>query len=185
VLHRGGVTMTPTVLDFWRWSSSDLLSNAMRGVLAEFIVGTALGCVAGTVREEWDAADLRTPEGLRVEIKSAAYVQSWHQTGPSAITFGIQPTQGWDANTNLTSERKRQADVYVFALFHHRDKQSADPLDLEQWTFLVLATTALNAAFGEQKSVALGSLRRAHPHEVGYEGLAAAVALAASPPSVR
>ena len=29
--------------DFWRWSSSDLLNNTMRGVLAEFIVAKALG----------------------------------------------------------------------------------------------------------------------------------------------
>ena len=33
-----------TLSDFWKWSSSDLLNNAMRGVLAEFIVGTALEC---------------------------------------------------------------------------------------------------------------------------------------------
>jgi len=31
------------LLDFWRWSVSDILSNATRGRFAEFIVGTAIG----------------------------------------------------------------------------------------------------------------------------------------------
>ncbi|GAA1823386.1 hypothetical protein GCM10009714_01560 [Microlunatus capsulatus] len=164
------------MLDFWRWSSSDLLGNAMRGVLAEFIVGTALDCIVGTVREEWDAADLKTSEGVRIEVKSSAYVQSWHQTKAFNPVFGIQPTLGWDADTNLTSERRRQADVYVFCLLHHRDKLSADPLDVSQWTFLVLSTERLNEVFDQQKSVTLGSLRsRAHPAEVSYDGLRAGV----------
>jgi hypothetical protein len=29
------------LLDFWRWSVADILSNATRGRFAEFIVGTA------------------------------------------------------------------------------------------------------------------------------------------------
>jgi hypothetical protein len=31
-----------TLLDFWQWSVSDILSNANRGRLAEFIVATAV-----------------------------------------------------------------------------------------------------------------------------------------------
>lgn len=53
---------------FWSWACSDLLSNAMRGVLAEYIVGLALDCVDSGTRTEWDAADLRTATGLRVEV---------------------------------------------------------------------------------------------------------------------
>ena len=44
-----------------------------------FIVGLALGCVDGRVRAEWDACDLRTTQGSSVEVKSAAYVQTWQQ----------------------------------------------------------------------------------------------------------
>src|SRR3954470_7577953 len=87
------------LLDFWRWASSDLLSNATRGVLAEYIVGLALGCAGGT-RREWDAADLITDGGIRIEVKSAAYLQTWTQAALSKISFGIQPTMGWDAVSN-------------------------------------------------------------------------------------
>ena len=31
------------VLSFWQWSTSQLLGNALRGVLAEFIVASAIG----------------------------------------------------------------------------------------------------------------------------------------------
>ncbi|MEZ4495144.1 MAG: hypothetical protein R3C29_17745 [Dehalococcoidia bacterium] len=111
-----------TVLDFWRWSSSDFLSNATRGILAEFIVARALGDPS-PVRKEWDAYDVTTPEGIRVEVKSAAYIQSWHQEKPSQISFGIAPTMAWDAETNAWgTERKRQPDVHVFALLDCQDQ---------------------------------------------------------------
>jgi len=63
---------------FWQWSSSDVLSNSLRGVLAEYIVATALGCNTG-VRTQWDAYDIKTESGIRIEVKSAAYLQSWSQ----------------------------------------------------------------------------------------------------------
>src|SRR6266851_1966408 len=39
-----------TLSDFWRWSLSDLVSNATRGRLAEFIVADALGISTRGVR---------------------------------------------------------------------------------------------------------------------------------------
>jgi hypothetical protein len=44
-----------TVADFWGWSRSDLLDNTERGVLAEFIVATALGAPTDGIREGWAA----------------------------------------------------------------------------------------------------------------------------------
>src|SRR5687768_9439970 len=115
-IHLGGRTLPFTVLDFWRWSSSDLASNALRGMYAEYLVACALD-VAHGLRTEWAAYDLQTPDGLKIEVKSAAYLQSWSQARLSAISFGIQPTRGWDPQSNLTTaEIRRQADVYVFAL---------------------------------------------------------------------
>ncbi len=42
----GGETFsgsTLTVLDFWQWGFSDLRTNIVRGVLAEFFVASAVG----------------------------------------------------------------------------------------------------------------------------------------------
>jgi hypothetical protein len=134
------------VLDFWRWSASDLVSNTTRGLLAEFIVARALGLTENRVRDGWAAFDLQTESGLRIEVKSAACVQTWNQKELSAIRFCVPETRAWDGETGLLSkESRRQADVYVFALLHHRDKRTIDPLNLEQWRFYVIPTTALPA----------------------------------------
>ncbi|WP_261770178.1 MULTISPECIES: hypothetical protein [unclassified Rhodococcus (in: high G+C Gram-positive bacteria)] len=152
------------------------MGNAQRGVLAEYIVGLALGCVANGVRVEWDASDLVTEGGVRVEVKSSAYLQSWRQEKLSTISFGIQPTNGWDAETNtISGERKRQADVYVFCVLKQVDRSTADPLDMDQWDFYVMSTQHVNSAFGEQRSVVLGSLLSRDPVRCSFTELAGAV----------
>ena len=160
--------------DFWQWAASDLTGNALRGVLAEYIVATALNKADG-VRTEWDAYDIRSAEGHKVEVKSAAHIQSWQQKRPSPIRFNIRPTQGWNAATNeYSQEVKRQADIYVFAVLEHVDQQSVDPLNLNQWAFYVLRASKLNE-LGSQKSIALSSLRKLGPIEASYGQIAAAV----------
>src|SRR5262249_45192325 len=110
--HDGPSPLHFNLLSFWQWSASDLVSNALRGRLAEFLVMQALG-ITGGVRDEWGPYDLHTPDGITIEVKSAAYVQSWAQRGLSAINFDIAPTRFWDARTNtLATEVRRQAGVY-------------------------------------------------------------------------
>ena len=59
-----------TLKDFWKWSVSDLVSNATRGILAEFIVACAFG-LDQDVRHEWDAYDLQTERGVKIEVSVA------------------------------------------------------------------------------------------------------------------
>ena len=47
----GGGELPLELIEFWSWASSDVLSNATRGVLAEFIVASAAGC-ADRIRVE-------------------------------------------------------------------------------------------------------------------------------------
>jgi len=166
------------LLGFWQWSSSDLVSNATRGVLAEYIVARALGIDTGGVRDEWAAHDLTTRSGVKIEVKSAAFMQSWAQKKPSSITFNVRATRAWDPETNVQStEVKRQADVHVFALLHHMDKATIDPLIVSQWRFYVLPSCKLNAR--SQKSITLKALEKLHGRGVTYSELPAAVASAA------
>ncbi|MFZ0368828.1 MAG: hypothetical protein WAM07_04400 [Halobacillus sp.] len=76
-----------TVVEFWRWVYSDLLSNTTRGILAEFLVGYALG-LTHEPRVEWDKADF-VYKGRLIEVKSSAYIQAWEQQKPSKIIFNI------------------------------------------------------------------------------------------------
>lgn len=179
-LHSNGRPLGITLLDFWRWSSSDLVSNATRGILAEFIVASALGIELNDVRDEWRAFDLITPEGITVEVKSAAYIQTWSQRDFSRITFRIPKTRAWDADTNVQEKvPRRHAKVYVFALLAHKDKSSIDPLNVEQWQFFVLPTAVLNARTRSQHSITLRSLENLAGRAVSYNELREAVRKAA------
>lgn len=150
-----------SLLDFWRWSVSDILSNATRGRFAEFIVSTAANIDKLIIRDEWSAYDLVTPEGIKLEIKSAAYVQSWFQRSLSKVSFSIKAAYYWDSKTNKQSpEKKRHADVYIFCFLHHTNKLTVDPLNLNQWEFYVLATKELNEYTSSQHSISLKSLQR-------------------------
>lgn len=148
------------LLDFWQWTCSDLVSNTKRGVLAEYIVSRALGIVDG-ISDEWAPYDLDTPDGTKVEVKSAAFLQSWHQEKLSSISFQIRKTRAWDRETNKLSDKaQRHAHVYVFALFSHKDKTTVDPQDVAQWEFYVVPTRVLDERQRSQQSITLQSLRR-------------------------
>ncbi len=170
----GKETLPHTLLDFWRWTGSLLLNNTSRGNLAEFIVAQALGIAHG-VRATWDSYDLKTARGLQIEVKSSAYVQAWRQKRLCRPTFGIAPAKGWDPETNVYSETKRHAHVYVFCLLDHKVQATINPLDLTQWTFYVLPTHVLDAWLPTQKSVGVSTLERLGAEKVAFDGLAAAI----------
>lgn len=160
---------------FWQWSCSDLVSNATRGVLAEYLVAKALG-VADGVREEWAAYDLTAADGTRIEVKSAAYIQSWHQERPSPINFRVPKTRAWDRESNRQSEEvRRQADVYVFAVLANQQQSTLDPLDVSQWEFFVVPTSHLDNRTRSQHSITLPSLRTLAGGPVMYSDLRNAV----------
>lgn len=160
---------------FWKWAFSDFLSNSLRGVLAEYIVATALNCT-NKPRIEWDAYDLKTSDGIKVEVRSSAYLQTWQQKKPSSIRFDIGPKQAWVAETNTSNPQAvRTADVYVFGVFSTTERDIANPLDLTQWFFIVCPTTFLENNYGTQKSVSLASLEQKGLKRIPYNELAAVI----------
>ncbi len=173
--HRDGNPLPIRLLSFWQWSASELVDNALRGTLAEYIVASALDRTNRT-RLEWDSHDIETKNGIKVEVKSSAYVQRWKQEKLSPIKFGIQPAKGWDAKENTYSDtRMRNSDVYIFCVLAHKSKSTIDPLNVAQWDFYVLATETLNSKLGTQATLALSSLLKLNPLETKYDGIAAAV----------
>lgn len=147
------------VIDFWRWSMSSLLDNTVRGLFAEYLVARALGVTHAGVRVEWDAVDIVTESGLRVEVKSVSFLQSWAQTRASTPTVSIPETRAWDAHTSrFDPESRRQADAYVVCVLDVTDVANMDPLNLDRWRFLVVPTRVLNAEVPGQKSIVLHRL---------------------------
>ena len=176
--HYNSQSLPVTLLDFWQWFGSDVLSNALRGVLAEFIVACDLGC-SDSVRQEWSVYDLKTQMGFKVEVKSAAYLQTWRQKKPSPIRFGIAPTYE-QVNTvegcwKQSKVLKREADVYVFCVLSHQDRETIDPLNLAQWDFYILPVEIINERAEKQKSISLSALIKLEPKQVRYGGIARAI----------
>lgn len=160
-LHFNGKETEYKLIDFWRWSVSDILSNTTRGRFAEFIVATALGVDFNIPRDEWQPYDLKIPQKIKIEVKSASYVQNWHQDKLSKIMFTTKATRYWDREKNkMAKTPQRQADVYVFCLLKHLDKSTIDPLNLDQWEFYVLSRKELDDYKRSKVSITLNPLQK-------------------------
>ena len=163
--------------DFWSWGMSDLRNNTLRGVVAEFLVARAVGAEA-PYRVEWDPFDVITPAGVRIEVKSAAYLQSWEQKRPSRIVFSGLSAQLLDAETGVyAGERGYNADVYVFAVQTARSHDVLDVLDTAQWEFYVLSREQV-AATG-YRSLSLATVAGISGESVSLDSLDVAVRAAA------
>lgn len=160
-----------SLIDFWQWAYSDLIGNAERGALGEFIVACALD-IQDSVRISWDKFDLLTKDGIAIEVKTSGYLQTWEQDSLSKLVFGIGPTYGWNSKTNKYDEtKKRQSDMYVFCVHKHTEQRTVNPLLISQWDFYLMPTKLLDEKFGEHKSATLTSLIKAGALRCEYEEL--------------
>lgn len=150
--------------DFWSWNTSDLLNNAMRWKLAEYIIARALW-IDNWYRIEWDEYDL-VYNDLKIEIKSWAYIQSWEQDRLSNISLTVKPTQNSESG-----DFKRHSDIYIFAILSHKDATTINPLRLEQWDFYIVNTKIMNSVLWKQKTIGLNSLLKLNPIICNFEKL--------------
>lgn len=167
-----GSFLDQTLFDFFAWYCGNMLGNATRGVLAEYIVALAAGCDNTPRLGDWNDYDLLTPSGKRIEVKSSAYLQSWEQKKLSGIRFSIAPAKHYDESIgkyDLISER--HSDVYVFCVFSCTDRESANPLNLDQWKFFVVDTETINRRKGPQKTISLSEVRKFGFPELNFEEL--------------
>lgn len=171
-----------SVLDFWSWAYSDLIRNVNRGAFAEFIVLEAMNNQSGITpprtnfRVSMDAYDLLSPDGIRVEVKSSAYMQAWESEHPARISFRIAPAKSLDLSGNYSADSQycRHSDVYVFCVWTAMSREQ-NILDLSSWDFYVIATKTLDQKVPNQKTITFQSLLSLHPRKVDYFGLYEAI----------
>lgn len=170
-----------SVLDFWSWAYSDLIRNVNRGAFAEFIVLEAMNNQSGITprtnfRVSMDAYDLLSPDGIRVEVKSSAYIQAWESEHPTRISFRIAPAKSLDSSGNYSADSQycRHSDVYVFCVWTAMSREQ-NILDLSLWDFYVIATKTLDQKVPNQKTITFQSLLSLHPRKVDYFGLYEAI----------
>ena len=124
--------------------------------MAEYLVAKAIHA-STDIRNDWDDYDLSTSDGIKVEIKSSAYIQSWKQNGLSRPLFSIKkslPT--WDY---FSKNKQRYADVYVFCLLAHKDKETVNPMDVSQWEFYIIRTDELDRDLPDANSISLKAVQ--------------------------
>ena len=171
-----------SVLDFWSWAYSDLIRNVNRGAFAEFIVLEAMNNQSGITpprtnfRVSMDAYDLLSPDGIRVEVKSSAYIQAWESEHPARISFRIAPAKSLDASGNYSavSQYYWHSGMYVFCVSTAMSREQ-NILDLSLWDFYVIATKILDQKVPNQKTITFQSLLSLQPRKVDYFGLYEAI----------
>lgn len=166
-----GEELDMAISDFWSWAYSDLLNNTLRGVMAEFLVYSSFRSAdfPTQMHTDWLPFDVTSPSGRRIEVKSAAYLQSCTTDFPAQIQYDIAPRLAWDGKSYATAA-KRNCDIFVFCLYTAltRDKSI---LNLDYWEFYVLPTSVLNDRIPNQKTISLSSLLKIGPIKTDYAGL--------------
>ena len=160
-----------TILEYWQWAYSGIVGNTDRGNLAEFLVAKALD-INIDVRNDWEDFDLTTKDGIKIEVKSSALVQSWKQTRFYTPRFSIKKTlPTWDYSSVI---KQRYSDIYVFCFLAHADKETVNPMDVRQWEFYALRTDVIDRDLGDAQSISLRDLR-IRSKQYSYPELAAAI----------
>jgi hypothetical protein len=146
-----------TVQDFWRFALGDLRMNNARGYLAEFIVAQALG-LSDARRVEWDAYDILW-EGITIEVKSSAHLQSWDQRRLSKIAFtGLKGTRFHARHGYDPAGKRFNAMVYVFCVHTAITHETYEQLNLGQWDVYVVPRRKLQEL--NQTTVGLATVQK-------------------------
>ncbi len=133
-----------------------LVTNVLRGHVAEAIVALALEPEWRLCGGDYAGWDFERPDGLRLEVKQSAAMQSWSTSKPSKPIFDVAARTGhWQAGTQWIAEAGRPAHLYVFA-HHSIYADHADHRDPTQWAFYVVATRDLP----DIKQAALSTISR-------------------------
>jgi hypothetical protein len=144
---------------------SDFRDNTNRGFLAEFIVANAIGSDL-KIRATWADFDLETPDGVSVEVKSSAYLQTWNKEKISKPQFSGLKACAWSPEAGYAKEEGYRAMVYVFALQTSKSRSEYDALNLSQWKFWLAPRAALEAL--NQKSMVLSTVERNFGLGIGF-----------------
>lgn len=121
-----------------------LVVNSLRGLVSETIVAAALEPEWECCSEDWGGWDFGRDDGLRLEVKQSADLQTWTKAipGRNVARFDIKARTGRRVPDNWQTVAYRAAHIYVFA-HHFVSDDNADHCDPNQWRFYVVAACDL------------------------------------------
>ena len=138
-----------------RFYSQPLIDNVYCGDYVETLILFALG-QGWKQTPEWSSWDLEREDGVRVEVKQSAALQSWYRsTGikKPCPSFDIAPRAGYYTDSSDAAvwvgldpgepDFLRAADLYIFAWHPETYPDIADHRRAEQWEFYVVPESKL------------------------------------------
>jgi len=144
-------------LNFWKWAFSDLRMNNLRGVFSEWQVAVLLDIPLDD-RDSWAPYDLKSSDGVSIEVKSAAYLQAWSGSSISNnIRFTGLKGRTWTPEEGFSESQSFNADLYVFCLQTEKNPDNWDAFNLNQWRYFLLPKPVLEE--WNQKSIGLSRLK--------------------------
>ena len=163
-LSVGGHDIGLTVNDFWRWSFSDFSDFSTRDAFSKFLVASSLGLTAdGNARQRRVRNLLWSPAGsagIRISVRTAAYVQSGEAEHPDHIIFVIP--------------KKPDCDACLFCVFKGMT-DAESPLNTDLWDFYALCSGALGGSVSGSGYVTLPALMGLNPVWSDYYGIGDAI----------
>lgn len=70
---------------------------------------------------------------------------------------------------------KRRSELYVFCLFANSDRVTADPMDLDQWKFMIVPTQVINEKCGDRRSITWNGIVKLGYSPVDYSDMKSVV----------
>lgn len=165
-----------SVLDFWRYGFSNLNSNVLRGALTEFIVESALKDQKDIdIRNPWGDYDVEY-KGKKIEVKSCSYLQDWNQEKLTNIQWSGLKAKSlyWSSAVSKfqsSEEKDYKSDIYVLGLLNHKETDTLDILNLNQWVFYVLSKDELKRISNNKGAVSLVKLEKNNIRPVMFSEL--------------
>ncbi len=154
------------VLQLWQYAFSNLNSNVLRSAFAEFLVEVALKKITDIgVRNPWGDYDVVTANGSKIEVKCSSYIQDWYQEKLSKPVFsGLKSTElFWNSAVSGKKKplkiKRYKADIYIFALLAHKDPNTLDILDMNQWEFYILTKDEVKKITNDKGSITLTKIK--------------------------
>lgn len=106
---------------------------------------------------DWASHDFENAEGVKLEMKQSAALQSWHEDGfpPNRGRFDIAKRKVRWKGAERIEEVGRYAEMYIFAWHPEIDPELANHREPGQWRFYLVR----EADLPDQQSIALSRIQ--------------------------
>lgn len=163
-----------SILEFWQYGFSNLNSNVLRGSLAEFIIENLLKDKSEIeIRNPWNDFDILY-KNKKIEVKCSSYIQDWDQEDFSKIIFSGLKAKDlyWSkavSEFNRDNKKDYKADIYVLCLVNHKNPETLDLLNLDQWSFFILTKEKLKNISNNSSSISITRLEKNNYTPIKHE----------------